>query len=372
MNKFACLIALVIMLGGMGQPAFATHSESLPIIGSNPSNGQPVMKIEYDSTDGSYIQLNQIRSRTSSGFINFADADGDEADVTINVSGTLNLDGTLSFDSGGAVELESGAGLTCKSGSTVDIAGTVDFNSGADVDFESGSVTSIDTGATLNVSGTLNSSGTISVDAGTLEAESGASVNFKSGSTTNIAGTFQVGGVAVTSTAAELNTLDLSTVLGLRKVKVINVSSPPAAEVDSGWNLPEAGYVCSITVSTTTPEVTAATKTIDVGTLSSETGGDVDCFADGIYVDTRAVSPTFVTAFTGANETYLLGTTYGVSLRNVWVAGSDTAGDHGVFIPRTWGLTSGAGAGASISYTPGAAMSEWTGAIIIEYVELVP
>lgn len=69
-------------------------------------------------------------------------------------------------------------------------------------------ITTLGTGAASKAV-VLDASGDYTYPAtGTIVYPSGATLTASSGSTVNIAGTFQVGGVAVTSTAAELNLLD--------------------------------------------------------------------------------------------------------------------------------------------------------------------
>lgn len=93
-------------------------------------------------------------------------------------------------------------------------------------------------------------------------------------------------GIAVTATAEELNTLDLSVVKAQDKVKVINMTAASFednSEVGTGFTLPAKCIVKSVTISVNTKEDTATTKTIDVGT-DSTASGDADGFLDGVSV----------------------------------------------------------------------------------------
>jgi len=98
-----------------------------------------------------------------------------------------------------------------------------------------------------------------------------------------------VNGTAVTSTGAELNLLDLSVVGALAKVKKISITSTPTgAEQDTTWDLPAKCAVLGVFVDVTTAEATGTTKTLDVGTLSSDSG-TADGFLNGISVATTGL-----------------------------------------------------------------------------------
>jgi hypothetical protein len=64
--------------------------------------------------------------------------------------------------------------------------------------------------------------------------------------------------------------------------KKIPISNRGASEVDTGFDLPAKAVVLDVWVDVRTLEATGTTKTIDVGLLSSETGGDADGFLDGV------------------------------------------------------------------------------------------
>ena len=88
----------------------------------------------------------------------------------------------------------------------------------------------------------------------------------------------------VTSTAAELNESDLSDVGGMLKVKVLPVTVVAlATEQDTGWDLPAKSIILDVWLDVTTLETTGGTKTIDVGTLSTDSG-DANGFCDAISV----------------------------------------------------------------------------------------
>lgn len=96
----------------------------------------------------------------------------------------------------------------------------------------------------------------------------------------------EIGGVAITATASELNELDASNVGAVRKIKKLSMSAADFAdnsEIATGWNLPAVAVVTSVFIRVNTAEATASTKTIDVGTDSTD-GGDADGYLVGVSV----------------------------------------------------------------------------------------
>ena len=65
---------------------------------------------------------------------------------------------------------------------------------------------------------------------------------------------------------------------GLLQRKILPFTNSAAAEVDTGWDLPAKAIVLDVIVDLTT---NVAGATIDVGTLSTEGGGDAAGFIDG-------------------------------------------------------------------------------------------
>ena len=107
-------------------------------------------------------------------------------------------------------------------------------------------------------------------DGGELDIESG--------------GAFKIAGTQVTSTAVELNALDVSVVGAISKVQKIRITAPSDGnETSTGTTLPAKAVVKNVFVNVVTAEVTGTTKTIDVGTDSGD-GGDADGFLAGISV----------------------------------------------------------------------------------------
>lgn len=146
-------------------------------------------------------------------------------------------------------------------------------------------------------------------------------------------------------------------------------ATPTGSEQDTGWDLPANALVTDVFVRVITPEATGGTKTLDVGLLSSESGGDADGFIDGVSVATAGLVVPNVTLTAGATETYVSSWTVGVLLTSgVPLAGTNTVGDEGSFY-REWHPTSAVTA-KSISYTAGSNdFAEFRGAIFIHYYE---
>lgn len=79
-----------------------------------------------------------------------------------------------------------------------------------------------------------------------------------------------------------------------RYTKRVGITAPSdGSEQDTGFDLPSGAIVRDVFLDVGTAESTGTTKTIDVGLLSSESGGDADGFLDGISVaSTGIVYPT--------------------------------------------------------------------------------
>lgn len=79
--------------------------------------------------------------------------------------------------------------------------------------------------------------------------------------------------------------------LSIIPVKLAKVRLPIVAattEQDTGFDLPLKGVVMDCWLDVRTFEATGATKTVDLGLLTGESGGDPDGFIDGLSVATSA------------------------------------------------------------------------------------
>lgn len=176
-------------------------------------------------------------------------------------------------------------------------------------------------------------------------------------------------GTQVTATADELNAVaDLSVNGGLMKVKVIALTAAgDTSENDTAWDLPAKSIVHDVLLDVTTAETTATTKTIDVGLLSSESGGDANGFAVGISTAATGLVRPQATVTAGGSETYFASTTRG-ALLSTFLAGSDAATDVGTnyeFPHLSTAVTA-----KSVSWTAGEAQTEFAGSLIIVYSEI--
>lgn len=73
--------------------------------------------------------------------------------------------------------------------------------------------------------------------------------------------------------------------------------SAVATEVDTGYDLPATGVIIDYFINVVTAEATGATKTLDLGTLTGESGGDPDGFFDAVDVSTTGVKlPTLISS----------------------------------------------------------------------------
>jgi hypothetical protein len=162
--------------------------------------------------------------------------------------------------------------------------------------------------------------------------------------------------------------------LNTAKVKQISISTTPTgSEQDTGWDLPAKSMVIDVWVDVTTAEATGGTKTLDVGLLAGESGGDLDGFIDGVSVSTTGIKKGVFVQTTGSNNNYLgaAGThTRGVLLTELLIAGEDTAaGGDGVGIKGVHLST--AVTAKSVVYKAGSNdFAEFRGTINILYVEL--
>ena len=137
----------------------------------------------------------------------------------------------------------------------------------------------------------------------------------------------------------------------LRVKRLDIVATPTGAEQDTGWDLPAKSLVLDVWIDVTTAEATGTTKTLDVGLLSSESGGDADGFLDGVSV-----------AATGVKKGTLLNT--GQTLGALSRVDEDGAGG---LSPEPH-ITATA---KSVTYTAGSGnFAEFRGAIYVSYLEL--
>lgn len=159
--------------------------------------------------------------------------------------------------------------------------------------------------------------------------------------------------VRFTKQAAQFGGVAFAETDYVMRVKKISINSTPTgAEQDSGWDLPADSVVTGVFVNVRTAEATGTTKTLDVGLLSSESGGDADGLLDGISV-----------AATGIKRGSLASTgqTLGALLR-------EDEGGTGELVPASGHIV---GTAKSVTYTAGSNdFAEFRGDIYITYFVL--
>lgn len=143
-----------------------------------------------------------------------------------------------------------------------------------------------------------------------------------------------------------------------------NIADTTAAtETSTGIALPTDALVLPMGMAVRTTTIDA-TETIDVGILSSESGGDADGLIAALSVGTAGTFPANNVVTVGGTETYFSSTTLG-ALVNDFLAGSNTGGDVGTANPKAYRID---GTAKTISYTLTTGTDTATGYIMVPYV----
>lgn len=152
--------------------------------------------------------------------------------------------------------------------------------------------------------------------------------------------------------------------------KRINITATPTgSEQDTGWDLPSNGIVRAVYIYVATAEATGGTKTLDVGLLSSESGGDADGFLDGVSVSSTGWKGGDFTYTDGGSQNYVSAATFGLLLYS-GLLGADGAGTAGTVAPKPHLI--GSVTAKSITYTAGSNdFAEFRGALLIQYSEFL-
>lgn len=138
----------------------------------------------------------------------------------------------------------------------------------------------------------------------------------------------------------------------LRTLKVTITAPGDGSEQDTGEDLPDLAVAHSVFMHVRTAEATGTTKTIDVGLLSTETGGDADGFLNDVDVSSTGLVLPGITETAGGTETHISATTYGDLIAD-FELGSNTAGDHGYVHPHPYATDENTA--KSVSFTAGSA-----------------
>lgn len=150
------------------------------------------------------------------------------------------------------------------------------------------------------------------------------------------------------------------------KVAKIPVTALSTGEKDTGFDLPTKGIVLDVFVDVTTAEATGSTKTIDVGLLSSESGGDADGFLDGVVDSAIAVVGPEVAATDGSNQNYFAAAPKLGALLRQGDLGGDAAGTSAALIKKAHILN---GTAKSLTYTLGSTHTELVASIYVVYCD---
>jgi len=150
----------------------------------------------------------------------------------------------------------------------------------------------------------------------------------------------------------------------VKELKIAITAGSATTEIDTTKDLPAKALVLDVLVEVTTAEATGGTKTINVGLLSSESGGDADGFVAGISVASTGVKRAGP-AYHAGND-YPTSNTRGALLSD-FTAGS-AADDRGLY--REKPHLSDSVTSKSVSWTRGSAFTEFAGYLRVLYVEL--
>lgn len=177
---------------------------------------------------------------------------------------------------------------------------------------------------------------------GSIAVESGGEIDVESG------GILKISGIQVTTSASELNVLDLSSAGAIKKYAVAPLTIVAAATAqDTAIVLPAKCVITNVFVDVTTQEATGATKTVDIGI----SGGDENGLLDGVSVASAGIIKGTLAS---------TGQTLGALLR------TDEDGS-GALVPEP-DVSSG---GETICYTLGSDdFAELVANVIVEYIEI--
>ncbi len=140
-----------------------------------------------------------------------------------------------------------------------------------------------------------------------------------------------------------------------------------AAEHALTYSLPANAMVYDVFLNVLTAETSGATKTAEVGLLSSQSGGNAAGFLNGVSVAATGLVRGAATVTTGGSNTYYASTTRGVFLANFF-AGGNVADEYGLNYEHPF-LTSSVTA-KTISYTPASVFSQCVADIYVTYIQL--
>ncbi len=128
-----------------------------------------------------------------------------------------------------------------------------------------------------------------------------------------------------------------------------------AGEIDTGFDFQKGDVLLHACVKVKAAEATGTTKTIDVGILSSESGGDADGFIDGAVTSATGVVTVTAVGTDGTNQNYFATAPKLGALLRTGILGTDAAGEAPAVIPVPWVCD---GTAKSLTYTIGSTATE--------------
>lgn len=137
-------------------------------------------------------------------------------------------------------------------------------------------------------------------------------------------------------------------------------------EVDTGLILPAHAIVTDVFLNVLTAEATGATKTVKVGLLSTQVGGNAQGFLNGVSVATTGIKRGVATVTAGGTETFYASTTRGALFVSNFKAGSNVAGDTGINYEHPF--LSDSVTAKDVSFTRGSVFVECVANIYVTYI----
>ena len=108
-----------------------------------------------------------------------------------------------------------------------------------------------------------------------------------------------------------------------------------------------------------------ATETIDIGLLSSESGGDADGFAALLSVAALGAVEAAVAVTVGGTETYYSGNTVGALIRAGYIVGTNVDQDYGLFARKAHRID---GTAKSLTWTLSTGSDTAKGYLLVPYL----
>ena len=136
-----------------------------------------------------------------------------------------------------------------------------------------------------------------------------------------------------------LNAVGGVATVGNAGLMIVTFDIPRTAGVqDTGFDFQKGDIVLHPYVDVHTAEVTGTTKTVDMGILASESGGDEDGFLQAVVTSATGIVGPDATATDGTNQNFWAANPKLGALLRTGRLGSDGAAhdDAGCMIPRPW------------------------------------